>query len=94
MTAITAPLDREAALNQLLRQAPAEPNRHEHSYEDDIDILWEIDERNIHLEIFPGQTNGRWLSYQRAEPMTILTSFQAINLAEPKTWQPLFQALK
>ena len=94
MTAITAPLDREAALNQLLGQAPAEPTRHEHSYEDDIDILWEIDERNIHLEIFPGQTSGRWLSYQRAEPMKILTSFQAINLAEPKTWQTLFQALK
>lgn len=94
MTAITTPQDREAALNQLLRQAPAKPTRHEHSYEDDIDILWEINKRNIHLEIFPGQTKGQWLSYQREEPLTILTSLQTINLAEPATWQPLFQALR
>ena len=94
MTTITAPLTRETALDQFLSESPVAPTCHEHSYDDDIDILWEIEERNIHLEIFPGQTEGRWLSYQRHEPMEILTSFQAISLTEPETWQPLFQALR
>ena len=94
MTTVTGLLTREAVLEQFLAQAPLPPDRHEESYEDDIDFQWQLPERIIQMEIHPGLMTGQWLSWLKANPLEPLTRLQPIDLTQEETWQPLFQALR
>ena len=94
MTTITANQTRKAALEQLLQQAPVAPIRQGHTYEDEVDVVWEVNGRSVQLEINPGQMNGQWLSWHQKNPLEPLTGYQPIDLVDPTTWQPLFEALE
>ena len=85
VTTISPPQAREAALSEFLRQAPVQPVRHEHSYEDDIDLQWQLPDRVIQLEIHPGVMTGQWLSWRKAQPLEPLTRLQPINLTQEET---------
>ena len=94
MTTITVPTTREAALEQLKSQAPLAPDRHEHSFDDDIDLQWQLPDRVVQLEIHPGLMTGQWLSWLKAQPREPLTRLRPIDLNNQATWEPLFQALQ
>lgn len=94
MTTIAIISTREAALEQFLTQVPLPPDRHEESYDDDIDLQWQLPDRVIQLEIHPNLTTGQWLSWLKAKPLEPLTRLQPIDLVKEETWRPLFQALQ
>ena len=93
MTTVTTDQTRKAALEELLRQAPVTPILQGHTYEDEIDIVWEVNGRGVQLEVNPGRMNGQWLSWRQENPLEPLTGYQSIDLADRATWQPLFEAL-
>lgn len=87
------PLTREAGVELLIQQAPLPPAQHSHTYDDDIGVEWLKADQIIHLLLNPGETRGRWLSWNQneSEPNP---QFQYLDITEPDTWQSLLTELR
>lgn len=87
-------LTREAGIIRLIEQAPIKPEQHSHTYDDEIDVVWQKGEQIIHISLEPGATQARWLSWHPEEYPDIKNRFQYLDVTNPESWNSLFSELQ
>ena len=94
MTAQATSLTREAGVELLIQQAPIPPKQRSHSYDDDIGILWHIDDRVILLDLEPGETQGRWQSWRPSQYPDLTSQIQYLDITNPDSWSDLLEEIQ
>lgn len=94
MVAEVLPLTREAGVKTLIDQASIRPEHHSHTYDDDIIVIWRVEQQIVQLRLDPEQTQGQWQSWNPSKYPDLDSSFQYLDITNPETWTPLLSELQ